>query len=328
MSEPKTSLREPRAPARGTKQSDLRGGILSRIGKTPLIPLKKIGREFPGVLILAKAEWFNPGGSVKDRAAAHIVADAERQGLLTPDRILLDATSGNTGVAYAMIGSARGYQVTLCVPANASPEILKTMKAYGAEVVLTNPLESSDGAIRQAQRLAREAPEKYFYADQYNNPANWQAHYQTTGPEIWDQTQGQVTHLVAGVGTSGTLMGTGRFLKEKNPLIQVVEVQPDAPLHGLEGLKHMASSIVPGIYEPQFPDLNLEVKTEEAYAMVKRLAREEGLLAGISSGAILAAALETARRIENNGAKAGGGVIVVIFPDGGSRYLDEQFWRE
>ncbi|MBI3615451.1 MAG: cysteine synthase family protein [Candidatus Omnitrophica bacterium] len=305
------------------RESDprLRGDdILDQIGNTPLIPLRKIGREIPGVTLLAKAEWFNPGGSVKDRAAASIVADGERRGLLNKERILLDATSGNTGVAYAMIGAAKGYRVKLCVPSNASPEILKTLRSFGAEVVLTSPLESSDGAIREAQRLMEAEPHRYFYADQYDNPANWRAHYETTGPEIWEQTEGTVTHFVAGLGTSGTFMGTAKRLKEFNPSIQAIAAQPDSPLHGLEGLKHMATSIVPGIYDPHFPDLHVEVKTEDAYCFVKRLAMEEGLLVGISSGAALAAALKTAREIRQ-------GVIVMIFPDGGSRYLDEQFWK-
>ncbi len=295
------------------------GDIVSRIGQTPLIPLKRIGRETPHVTLLAKAEWFNPGGSVKDRAASNMIAAAERSGLLTSEKTLLDATSGNTGVAYAMIGAAKGYRVKLCVPANASPEILKMLKAFGAELVLTDPLETSDGAIREARRLAAQEPDRYFYADQYNNPANWQAHYETTGPEIWEQTDGTITHFVAGMGTGGTLMGTGRRLKEFNPSIQIAAVQPDAPLHGLEGLKHMATSIVPGIYNAAFPDLQLEIRTEDAYRQVKRLATEEGLLVGISAGAALQASLEIAERIKN-------GVIVMIFPDGGSRYLDEQFW--
>ncbi len=296
------------------------GDILSQIGNTPLIPLKKIAREVPGVSLLAKAEWFNPGGSVKDRAAYHIVTRAQQRGDLTPDKILLDATSGNTGVAYAMIGATQGFPVKLCVPENASPEILKTLRAFGAEIVRTCALESSDGAIREAKRLALEEPDRYFYADQYNNPANWQAHHETTGLEIWEQTQGRITHLVAGLGTSGTLMGTGRRLKELKPSVQMVAVQPDSPLHGLEGLKHMATSMIPGIYDPNFPDLTLEIKTEEAYTQVKRLSLEEGLLVGISSGAALAAGLRLAQEIED-------GVIVMIFPDGGSRYLDEQFWK-
>ena len=295
--------------------------ILSQIGHTPLIRLRRIGLEFPNVQLMAKAEWFNPGGSVKDRAAASIVAAAEQSGQLRKGKTLLDASSGNTAAAYALICAARGYPVTLCVPANASPEVLKALKAFGATLVLTSPLESSDGAIREAKRLAAAEPDRYFYADQYNNPANWQAHYRTTGPDIWEQTQGEVTHLVAGLGTSGTLMGTGRFLKEQKPSLQAVAVQPDSPLHGLEGLKHMDTSIVPGIYDPSFPDLNLEVKTEDAYAMLKRLASEEGLLAGISSGAALVAAHQLAATVKQ-------GCIVMIFPDGGSRYLDEEFWNE
>ncbi len=297
------------------------GDLMSRIGNTPIFHLRKIGHDLPGVTLLAKAEWFNPGGSVKDRAAKGILLEAERRGELTREKILLDATSGNTGVAYAMIGAARGYRVKLCVPSNASPEVLKTQRAFGADLVLTNPLESSDGAIREARRLADEEPDRYFYADQYNNPANWRAHYETTGPEIWEQSQGAITHLIAGLGTSGTLMGTGRRLKELKPSLQVVAVQPDSPLHGLEGLKHMASSLVPGIFDPQFPDQTIEVKTEEAYAMVRRLSQEEGLLVGISSGAALAAGLTLARQIRE-------GVIAMIFPDGGSRYLDEEFWRQ
>ncbi len=294
----------------------LSADILSRIGNTPLIRLRNIGRERAGVTLLAKAEWFNPGGSVKDRAAYSILAAAEQEGLLRPGQTLLDATSGNTGIAYAMIGAAKGYRVKLCVPSNASPGVLKTLRAYGAELVLTSPLESSDGAIREARRLIAAEPGRYFYADQYGNPANWQAHYRGTGPEIWEQTGGEVTHLVAGLGTSGTLMGTGRFLKERDRRVQVVAVQPDSPLHGLEGLKHMGTSIVPGIYDPAFPDLQMEVGTEEAYGMVKRLAKEEGLLAGISSGAALAAGLKLASGLTR-------GSVIMVFPDGGARYLDE-----
>lgn len=295
--------------------------LLSRIGNTPLLRLPAINRDVPNVTLLAKAEWFNPGGSVKDRAAASIIADAEARGALTRETIILDATSGNTGVAYAMIGAAKGYRVTLCVPSNASAEVLNAMRAYGAELILTDPLESSDGAIREAQRLIAQSPGKYFYADQYNNPANRDAHYRTTGLEIWQQTQGAVTHLIAGLGTSGTLMGAGRRLKAYNPSVQIVAVQPDAPLHGLEGLKHMATSIVPGIYDERFPDRQVEVSTDDAYALVKRLALEEGLLVGISSGAALAAALRVAREIES-------GTIVVIFPCGGARHLGEPFWQE
>ena len=303
------------------RNDSIRGNsILDRIGNTPLLRLRNIGKEIPGVTLLAKAEWFNPGGSVKDRAAAGIVTAAEKAGRLDKTKVLLDASSGNTAIAYAMIAAAKGYRAKLCVPSNASPSVIRTLKSYSAEVVLTSPLESSDGAIREARKLAAAEPGKYFYADQYNNPANWQAHYGSTGPEIWEQTQGEITHFVVGLGTTGTLMGTGRFLKERKPSVQVVAVQPDSPLHGLEGLKQMATSIVPGIYDEQFPDLQMEVKTEEAYALVKRLAREEGWLAGISSGAALAAGLKLAASIKD-------GVIVMIFPDGGARYLDEEFWK-
>ena len=294
--------------------------LLDRIGNTPLIPIQKITRDFPQISFYAKAEWFNPGGSVKDRAAANIVAEAERQGLLKPGMTLLDASSGNTGIAYAMIGAAKGYKVKLCIPANASPEVHRTLKVFGADVVLTSPLESSDGAIREARRLHKENPSLYFYPDQYNNNANWQAHYKTTGPEIWKQTDGQITHFIAGLGTSGTLMGAGRFLKEQNPSVQIAALHPDSPFHGLEGLKHMETSIVPGIYDPKFADLNIQIQTEDAYRMVKRLASEEGILVGISSGAAMAAGFQLASKLNH-------GVIVMIFPDGGSRYLDEEFWK-
>lgn len=293
--------------------------VLSRIGHTPLLRLRAIERSVPHVTLLAKAEWFNPGGSVKDRAAWSIVRAAERSGQLTREQILLDATSGNTGIAYAMIGAAKGYRVTLCVPSNVSQSTLHTLRAYGAELVLTNPLEGSDGAIVEARRIAGASPGRYYYADQYGNAANWRAHYETTGVEIWEQTQGQVSHLVAGMGTSGTLMGTGRRLKAYNPSMHVVALEPDSPLNGLEGLKHMASSIVPGIYDPAFPDQHLEIATDEAYQAARRLAREEGLLVGPSSGAALAGALQVARAIEQ-------GTIVMIFPDGGQKYLHETFW--
>ena len=302
-----------------TKEA-LGADFLSRIGNTPLLRLQRIGLEFPRVTLLVKAEWFNPGGSVKDRTAANIIAAAEQAGQLNEKRILLDATSGNTGVAYAMIGSTKGYRVKLCVPSNAGREILQTLRAFGANLVLTSPLEGSDGSVREAQKLAAAEPNLYFYANQYNNPANWKAHYQSTGPEIWQQTQGEVTHFVAGIGTSGTLMGTGRFLKQQNSSLQVIAVQPDSPLHGLEGLKHMPTSIVPRIYDSHFPDRILDIKTEEAYQQVKRLAAEEGLLVGVSSGAALAAGLKVAARIQE-------GCIVMAFPDGGSRYLDEEFWK-
>lgn len=308
-------------PQRTAKTLTLGETLLARIGNTPLLRLPAINRDVPHVTLLAKAEWFNPGGSVKDRATISIIETAEQRGTLTREMILLDATSGNTGVAYAMIGAAKGYRVALCVPSNASAEVLQAMRAYGAELVLTDPLESSDGAIREAQQLLAQHPGTYFYADQYNNPANWQGHYRTTGAEIWQQTQGTVTHLVAGLGTSGTLMGAGRRLKEYNRSVQVVAVQPDSPLHGIEGLKHMATSLVPGIYDERFPDQQIEVSTDDAYALVKRLALEEGVLVGISSGAALTAALRVARDVEH-------GTIVVIFPCGGARHLGEPFWQE
>jgi cysteine synthase B len=303
-----------------TVQEDVTG-ISERIGNTPLLRLGGVTRGLGDVEVYAKAEWLNPGGSVKDRAALNIIVEAERSGRLTPDRILLDATSGNTGIAYAMIAAGRGDRVKLCMPDNVSLERKRMVKAYGADLVLTDPLEGSDGAIREARRLHAERPDLYFYADQYNNPANWRAHYRTTAVEIYRQTGGRITHLVAGLGTSGTFTGTGRRLREIDPAIRLVSVQPDAALHGLEGLKHMESAIVPGIYDASLADLDLRVGTEESLDMVKRLAREDGLLVGISSGAAMTAALRVARGLV-------AGVIVVIFPDGGSRYLSERFWDE
>lgn len=292
------------------------------VGNTPLIRLERVTAGLsPQVEVYAKAEWFNPGGSVKDRPALQIIREAEEKGLLTPDKVLLDATSGNMGIAYAMFGAARGFRVRLVIPENASPERISVLRAYGAELVFSDPLEGSDGAIREAQRLAAADPEHTFYADQYNNPANWRAHFRTTGLEVWQQTGGRVTHFVAGLGTSGTLMGAGRRLKAFNPDIQLIGVQPDAPFHGLEGLKHMATAIVPGIYRPELVDRQLTVRTEEAYAMVRRLAREEGLFVGVSAGAALVAALEVARELEQ-------GVIVTVFPDSGYKYLSERFWAD
>lgn len=295
--------------------------LLDRIGNTPLIPLRNITKSVSHVEIWAKAEWMNPGGSVKDRPAYRMILEGEKSGALRPGKIILDATSGNTGIAYAMIGAIKGYPVKLAIPANVSVERKRVLQAYGAQLVLTDPRQSSDGAIIEAKRIYQDNPDLYFFPDQYNNDANWQAHYDTTGPEIWTQTQGQITHLVAGVGTSGTMMGTGRRLKEFNPKIQVVSVEPDAPFHGLEGLKHMTSAIVPGIYDPKFPDAAVYVKTEEAYEMVLRLAKEEGILAGPSSGAALVAAMRLAQDLVH-------GFIVVIFPDGGVRYLSERFWED
>jgi cysteine synthase B len=295
-------------------------GILDRIGHTPLLRLANITRGLDGVDIYVKAEWFNPGGSVKDRAALNMVLEGERSGLLTPGKTILDATSGNTGIAYAMIGAARGYKVKLCLPDNAGIERKRILRAYGAELVLTDPLQGSDGAIRRVRQLYADAPDQYFYPDQYSNPANWQAHYRTTAVEVFEQTGGRVTHFIAGLGTSGTFVGTGRKLKELNPGIQLISLQPDSPFHGLEGLKHMASAIVPGIYDQGLADVNLEISTEDAYEMVKRLARQEGLFVGLSSGAAMAGVLRVARDLKS-------GVIVTIFPDGGDKYLSERFWE-
>lgn len=301
------------------RQASVEDPLLALIGNTPLFRLGKIGARFPKVEIHGKAEWFNPGGSVKDRAALSMILEAEKAGDLTSNKVILDATSGNTGIAYAMLGARRGYKVKLCLPANASQERKRTLQGYGAELVLTDATQGSDGAILSAKRLFQENPSLYFYPDQYNNAANPLAHYKTTGPEIIEQTSGKVTHFVAGLGTSGTLMGTGRRLREFNPKIQIIAVQPDSPFHGLEGLKHMESAIVPGIFDRAFPSSSLEVGTEEAQDMAKRLARDEGLLAGISSGAAVVGALKIAAQLER-------GVIVTILPDGGSRYLSERFW--
>ena len=295
--------------------------ILSLIGNTPLLRLQKLGQQFPEVEILAKAEWANPGGSVKDRPALNIIREAERAGLMTKEKILIDSTSGNTGIAYAMIGAARGFRVTLCMPSNASEERKRILKAYGAEIIFTDPMQGSDGAIRRVRQMVEKNPELYFYANQYDNPANWQAHYQTTAPEIFEQTEGRVTHFVAGLGTSGTFVGTARRLKELNPKIRCISFQPDSPFHGLEGMKHMPTAIVPKIYDPHVADEDLAISTEDAHAMVRRLTREEGLLAGISAGAAVVAALKVAKQARR-------GVIVTVFPDSGDKYLSERFWDE
>jgi cysteine synthase B len=273
------------------------------------------------VELYAKAEWKNPGGSVKDRAAARMIADAERAAVLSPEKIILDATSGNTGIAYAMIAAARGYRVRLCVPENVTPERKRILKAFGAEIVFTSAMDGSDGAILRARAMYAENPGLYFYPDQYNNPGNWRAHYDTTAPEIFEQTGGRITHFVAGLGTSGTFVGAGRRLRELNPSIRLVSVQPDSPLHGLEGLKHMDTAIVPGIYDPSLADEDIRVSTEEAFDLTRRLARD-GLFVGISSGANLAGALRAARQA------ADGAVVVVVFCDGGEKYLSERFWDE
>src|SRR3989337_2512124 len=261
------------------------------VGNTPLLELSSISREVPGVRILGKAEWYNPGGSVKDRPALWMIRDGEKSGLLTPEKTIIDATSGNTGIAYAWIGAALGYKVKLCMPKNASEERKKILRAYGVDFVLTDPGEGSDGAIREARRLYAEDPERYFYPDQYSNPANPRAHYESTAPEIWEDTAGEITHFLAGLGTSGTFVGTATRLKEYNPDIDVISFEPDSAFHGLEGMKHMWSAIVPSIYDPMVADQTLATPTEEAYEMVKRVAREEGILIGISAGAAVATAL-------------------------------------
>jgi S-sulfo-L-cysteine synthase (O-acetyl-L-serine-dependent) len=294
--------------------------LLDTIGRTPLLRLERLGSAVPGVEIYAKAEFQNPGGSVKDRAAAAIIREAERSGRLGPGGTILDATSGNTGIAYAMIAAARGYKLKLCVPGNVTTERLRTLRAYGAEVIVTNPMEGTDGAIREARRLHAAAPDEYFYADQYNNNANWRAHYETTGPEILEQTDGRVTHFVAGLGTSGTFVGTGRRLRAFRHDIKLISVQPESPLNGIEGLKHMETAIRPGIYDDRLADEDARVSTERAYALTRQLATEEGLLVGVSSGAALAASLDVAARLRE-------GVIVTIFPDSGTRYLTESFWQ-
>ena len=296
--------------------------ILDLIGNTPLVRLRRFEREVPaGVELYAKAEWKNPGGSVKDRAALRMILEGERAGRLRGGRTILDATSGNTGIAYAMIGAARGYRVRLCIPENVTPERKRILRAYGAEIVFTDPLEGSDGAIREVRRIYQADPDRYFYPDQYNNPANCDAHYDTTGPEIFDQTGGRLTHFVAGLGTSGTFMGAGRFFRDHLPLVQLISVQPDTPLHGLEGLKHMDSALVPGIYDPSLADIDMRVATEDAYEATRRLATEEGLLVGISSGAAVSAAMRIARTADR-------AIIVMIFCDGGEKYLSERFWEE
>ncbi len=300
-----------------------KGFLEAAIGNTPLIRLRTITSGLPtGVEVYGKAEYLNPGGSVKDRAALAMILAAEASGKLTRDKILLDATSGNTGIAYAMIGAARGYKVTLTLPKNASAARKRILKLYGAEIIETDPMNGTDGAQLEAKELVRQFPEKYFYPDQYNNEANWKAHFATTAPEIWWQTQGRVTHFVAGLGTTGTFVGTTRRLKELNPNLHAVSVQPDSPLHGLEGMKHLETAIVPGIYDPNAADENVFVATEDAQAMTRQLAREEGLFTGVSSGANVFAALNLAKELQ------GEGVIVTILCDGGGKYLNEKFWDE
>jgi len=297
---------------------------LERIGNTPLLRLERIARDLPNVQLLGKAEWYNPGGSVKDRAALNIVKEGRRTGKFASGKTLLDSTSGNTGIAYAMIGATEGFPVTLCMPENVSVERKRIVFAYGANVVYTDPGDGSDGAIAAARELYAREPEKYFYADQYSNDANWQAHYHGTAEEIWQQTKGQITHFVAMLGTSGTFVGTARRLKELNPDVRCVSLQPDSPFHGIEGAKHMASAIVPRIYDPELADKDIEIATEDAYAYAIRASREEGLLLGISAGAAIAGCLQVARQLP----KDEEAVMVTIFPDSGDKYLSERFWTE
>jgi len=312
------------SPDRPGARAQIGQHLLERIGNTPLLRMERIAGEFPNVELLAKAEWFNPGGSVKDRAAYSMVREGERRGDLRPGKVILDATSGNTGIAYAMVGAALGYRVKLCLPSSASSERKQILATYGVEIVITPGDEGTDGAIRRVREVFAADPEKYFYPDQYSNAANPGAHYSTTAPEIWEQTRGQITHFVAGLGTSGTFVGTSRRLKELNPKIRCISMQPDSGFHGLEGLKHMATAIVPAIYDPGIADEDISVTTEDAHRMVKRLAREEGILAGVSSGAAVCACFDVARRLPR-GQQA---VIVTVFPDSGEKYLSERFWSE
>lgn len=305
-----------------TKTPRIGDDLLQRIGNTPLLRLRRVTRGLPeGVEVCVKAEWFNPGGSVKDRPVLRMIEDAERAGLLTPDKVLLDSTSGNAGIAYAMIGAAKGYRVKLVMPANASEERKRMIRAYGAELVFSDPLEGSDGAILLARRIHEEDPDRYFKPDQYNNPSNWKAHYDTTGPEILAQTEGRITHFVGTLGTTGTVVGVGRRLREASPDVEIVAVEPDDPLHGIEGLKHIATSIRPGIYDPSVHHRKIGVSTEAAYAMARRLAREEGMFVGASTGAAVWAALQVARDLRE-------GLVVALAPDGGDRYLSTALWRD
>lgn len=298
----------------------LSSSLLDAVGNTPLLPLDHIGSRLPGsVQILAKAEWFNPGGSVKDRPAANILRRALASQDLAKGKTLLDSTSGNMGISYGTFAASLGIPVMLAVPASASSERLAILRMLGAEVQLSDALEGSDGAIVLARQLAAADPERYYYADQYNNPANWEAHYQTTGPEIWQQTGGKITHFVVGLGTTGTLMGAGRYLREQNADIKIIAFQPDAPFHGLEGLKHMPTAMQPGIYDPGFADEIQEASTEDAHQMTRRLASTEGLFVGVSSGAAASVSMRVASELKS-------GVVVTIFPDAGYKYLSESFW--
>jgi cysteine synthase B len=315
----------PQSPSQGEAASGLPGeAVLARIGNTPLVRLDALTRDLSNVELLGKAEWHNPGGSVKDRAAARIVAEARRAGKLAPGKILLDSTSGNTGIAYAMLGAALGFPVTLCVPENVSPERKRILQAYGANIIYTDPAEGSDGAIKIARQYAEHHPDLYFYADQYSNDANWRAHYETTANEIWQQTEGRITHFVAMLGTTGTFVGTTRRLKELNPKIRCISLQPDSAFHGIEGAKHLPSAIVPRIYDASLADENLWIVTEDAHAMARRLVREQGLLVGVSAAAAVVGSLRVAERLEIDQRAT----IVTILCDSGEKYLSERFWRE
>jgi cysteine synthase B len=300
--------------------------VIDLIGNTPLLAFNRIFDHLLPVQIFLKAEWYNPGGSVKDRAALNMILEGERTGQLTRDKIILDATSGNTGIAYAMIAAERGYRVQLALPKNASPERKQSLLAYGAELIFTDPGEGTDGAQRKVKEIFAADPQRYFYPDQYNNDANWQAHYETTGREIWNQTGGRITHFVAGLGTSGTFMGVTRRLKEYNPAITCISMQPDSPLHGMEGMKHMETAIVPGIYDPKLADEQIEVSTESAHQMVLKLARQEGFLVGPSSGANLAAAVKVAEQLQAQ--QLHDSVVVTIGCDSAAKYLSDRWWTE
>ena len=320
-----TEPEKSREPALGLGET-LGHSLVERIGNTPLLRLDALTRDLPGVALLGKAEWYNPGGSVKDRAAVNIVAEARRSGQLRPGQILLDSTSGNTGIAYAMLGAAEGFPVTLCMPENVSRERKQILQGYGANILYTDPADGSDGAIRMARELARNHPDQYFYADQYSNDANWKAHYYGTANEIWQQTQGRITHFVAMLGTSGTFVGTARRMRELNPAVKCISLQPDSSFHGIEGAKHMPTAIVPKIYDPRLADQNLEIATEDAYAMARHLSRNAGLLVGISSAAAVVGCLKIARELpQRKGREA---VIVTILCDSGEKYLSERFWSE
>ena len=318
-----TALKETRSESGISSDDIARNRIEAAVGNTPLIRLRSLIRDLPeNVEVYAKAEHMNPGGSVKDRAALAMIVAGEQSGELTKDKILLDATSGNTGIAYAMIASARGYRVTLALPKNASEARKRILRLYGAEIIETDPMSGTDGAQRVARNLFESHPGQYFYPDQYNNEANWKAHFATTAPEIWRQTAGRVTHFVAGLGTTGTFVGTSRKLKEFNPGVKAISFQPESPIHGLEGMKHLATAIVPGIYDANLADESFTVTTEDAQAMTRRLAREEGLFVGPSSGANVFAAIEVARNLTSNS------VVVTILCDDGGKYVNEDFWNE